>query len=390
MARNGFKVMDSDMHVLEPPDLWQRYIDSEFKEIAPLGLTSNNVSDLRVVHPEDGRLWGHRPPNHTRNVSRGHNFDRTQNAYRHYSEMGWSAEAQLEGMDVEGVDIAVLYPTRGLLVFAEPHMEPRFAAAIARAYNDWLHDFCSTDPKRLLGAGMISPFSIEDAVSEARRCVEELGFRAIFVRANVVNDHNWHDSYYEPLWDTLEMLRVPLGFHEASGSGWQQVGEKFDPNFMLRRTFAQPVEQMLALAAMCGGGVLARHPKLKVAFLEANSTWLPWLLWRLDEAWEREGDVYTPDVTRAPSEYFKRQCYTSIEPDEEAVRDVIQRLGNDFIVFSTDYPHSDSKFPHAVETFLELPLTDEEKRKILWDNCVSLYDMGDQASGDTAGVASPG
>ncbi len=375
MAKNGFKVMDSDMHILEPPDLWQRYIDREFKAVAPLGLTSEKVSDLRLVHPEDGRMWGLAPANRIGDAFWGRNFESRQDAYRPYSEKGWSAEAQLEGMDVEGVDIAVLYPTRGLLVFSESHMDPRLAAAIARAYNDWLYDFCSTDPKRLFGAGMISPFSNEDAASEARRCVKELGFRAIFLRANIINDHNWYEPYYEPLWDTLEELNVPLGFHEASGIGWRQVGENFEPNFMLRRSYAQPVEQMLALGSMCAGGVLVRHPKLKVAFLEANSTWLPWLLWRLDEAWEREGDVWSPDVTMAPSAYFKRQCYTSVEPDEEPVKGVIEQLGNNFILFSTDYPHTDSKFPYAVETFLGLPITDQDKRKILWDNCASFYDL---------------
>ena len=92
---------------------------------------------------------------------------------------------------------------------------------------------------------------------------------------------------------------------------------------MLRRVFAQPIEQMLALGSFCGGGVLARHPKLRVAFLEANCSWLPWLLWRLDEAWELDGDVFAPDLKMKPSEYFKRHCVVSIEPDELIANNVI-------------------------------------------------------------------
>ena len=88
---------------------------------------------------------------------------------------------------------------------------------------------------------------------------------------------------------------------------------------MLRRVYAQPMEQMVALGSFCAGGVLARHPKLRVAFLEANCSWLPWLLWRLDEGWEREGDVWAPDVKRPPSEYFKGQCVVSVEPDEATI-----------------------------------------------------------------------
>ena len=142
---------------------------------------------------------------------------------------------------------------------------------------------------------------------------------------------------------------------------------------MLRRAVAQPMEQMLGMVSLCSGGVLARHPKLRVAFLEANCTWLPWLLWRLDEGWEREGDIWAKDLTMAPSEYFKRQVFVSVEPDEAGVKYVIDFIGTDRLVFSTDYPHGDSKFPHAVESFLKLQITQDAKRKILWDNCAEFY-----------------
>ena len=130
-----------------------------------------------------------------------------------------------------------------------------------------------------------------------------------------------------------------------------------------------------AAAGVVAGGVLARHAKLRVAFLEANCSWLPWLLWRLDEGWEREGDVWAPDVTMAPSDYFKRQCVVSAEPDEATIKHVIDHLGGRSIVFSTDYPHGDSKYPEAVDHFLELPITEDDKRSILWGNCAHYYAM---------------
>ena len=250
---------------------------------------------------------------------------------------------------------------------------PEFAAALARAYNNWLYDFCEKNPNRLLGAGMISPFDIDEAVVETKRCVKELGFRAIFMRSNITNGRNWYDDYYEPLWSLLEELEIPLGFHESSSTAGRQIGDNFEPNFMLRRIVAQPMEQMLGLVSLCSGGVLARHPKLRVAFLEANCTWLPWLLWRLDEGWEREGDVWAKDLAMAPSEYFKRQVFVSVEPDEAGVKYVIDYIGTDRLVFSTDYPHGDSKFPHAVESFLKLEINQDDKRKILWDNCAEFY-----------------
>jgi len=278
-------------------------------------------------------------------------------------------------MDVERIDVAVLYPSRGLGVLTYSDMDPRFAAAIARAYNDWMFDFCQTDTTRLLGAGMISVFDIGDAVEETRRVVQELKFRAVFLRSNIVNGKTWHDPYYEPLWDTLEGLNIPVGFHEASGSRSRQSGEHFEPNFGLRRVYAQPFEQMLGLGSFVAGGILERHPGLRVAFLEANCSWVPWLLWRLDEGYEREGDVFMPELTMAPSDYFKRQCTVSVEPDEGPARYMIEEFGSDQIVFSTDYPHGDSRYPAAVESFLKLPLSDEDKRKILWDNCARFYSV---------------
>jgi uncharacterized protein len=376
MAKQGFKILDSDMHVMEPPDLWQRYIDGKYRARAPRGVTSDNVRDLRMVYP-DGREWSRKTTRENRS-DRGQNFERNQEIYRLHAERGWTAEVQLEAMDIEGIDVAVLYPTRGLRALVVDDMEPDFAAAIARAYNDWLYDFCQQDPERLIGAGMISPYAMRDAVDETRRCAQELGFRAVFLRANPLVNHQWHDDYYEPLWQALEEFGLSLGFHESTGTGKRHMGERLEPNLMLRRVYAQPMEQMVVLGSFCAGGVLARHPKLRVAFLEANCSWLPWLLWRLDEGWEREGDVWAPDVTLRPSEYFKRQCVVSVEPDEITVKYVIDHMGSNTIVFSTDYPHGDSKYPEAVDHFLQLPLANDAKRNILWDNCAAYYAMQDK------------
>jgi predicted TIM-barrel fold metal-dependent hydrolase len=369
MAKSGFKVFDSDMHIMEPPDLWERYIVPEFRSRAPRGRTSENVRDLGVIFPNV-------PPDTRRTKGtphRGRNFNRNQDIYRDHSARGWTGEVQLEAMDTEGIDMAVLFPTRGLGILTYPDQDPRFAAAMARAYNDWLHDFCKVDPNRLLGAGMISVYDIDDAIAETRRVTKDYGFRSVFLRSNVVNGKNWHDPYYDPLWNTLEEFDLPLGFHEASASHSRQCAENFEPNFGLRRVYAQPFEQMLGLGSILGGGILERHPRMKVAFLEANCSWLPWLLWRLDEGYEREGDIFMPDLKMPPSEYFKRQCFVSVEPDEAPARHTIEEFGCDQLVFSTDYPHGDSKYPHAVESFLELSLSDDDKRKILWDNCARFY-----------------
>ncbi len=365
MARGKFRVFDSDMHIMEPPDLWQRFIAPQYRSQAPRGVISENVRDLRVEMPGMPAM---------RNVRLfGRNFERNQKLYGEHARRGWSPDAQLEAMDREGLDAAVMFPSRALLVLTQPDLDPGYAHAIARAYNDWLREFCQAAPERMFGAGMVSVYDIGHAVEEAHRAVEELGFKAIFVRANMVNGKPWHDPYYGPLWRTLEKLNIPLGLHEATGSSSRQTGELFDPNFGLRRIYSQPVEQMLAMGSFINGGVLARHPKLRVAFLEANCSWVPWLIWRMDESYELEGDVYMPDLERMPSEYFRRQCLVSVEPDETPVAHMIADFGADQLVYSTDYPHGDSRYPNATESFLRLPISDADRRKILWDNCARFY-----------------
>lgn len=133
---------------------------------------------------------------------------------------------------------------------------------------------------------------------------------------------------------------------------------------------------MLALAAMITGGVLARFPRLRVGFLEGNSGWLPWWLNRLDDQWKKYGGGESIRLDGLPSEYFRRQCYIGTDVDEELLSVVIDEVGDDNIVMSTDYPHADGPFPHGTETFLNLPgVSLESKRKILWDNCVKLYGL---------------
>ncbi len=370
--KSGFKVMDSDIHIVEPPDLWQRYVAPEFKDRAPYGL-AESVGDMSLFGP-DGVLWGPRMTgSEEKTRMSGEQYSKNRMRYKPYDDRGWTGEVELDGMDAEGIDVAVVYPSRGIYILSNPGMDPRLAAALARAYNDWLYDFCQADPTRLIGAGMISPFDVEDAVSEAHRCVKDLGFKGVFLRPNQINNRNWHDPYYGPLWSALEELGVPIGFHEGSGSALPQVGKQFGENYMLRHIFCHPVEQMMAAASFCAGGVLQRHPNLRAAFLEGNCSWLPFLLWRMDDHWEREGDTYAPDLKIAPSTYFKQQCFASVEADEEPAKYAIDFMGNDRLIFSTDFPHEDSKFPHSVESFLTLPITDEDKRKILWDNCAQLY-----------------
>jgi hypothetical protein len=127
-VNGGFKVFDSDMHVMEPPDLWERYIASEFKSMAPRGVTSANVRDLRLQLP--GLPVQHGGPQRRNG---GHNFEKNQQLYADHARRGWLPEVQLEAMNAEGIDVAVLFPSRGLSALTPTGMEPNLVKSIQRA-----------------------------------------------------------------------------------------------------------------------------------------------------------------------------------------------------------------------------------------------------------------
>ena len=379
MTPNGLKVADSDMHVLEPADLWQRWIDPAWRHAAPVGLTEMR-RDMRVkvksrVMLRIGRV---RPMS----GDSGAWSSEQDRVFAPAEARGWDARSQLDAMDQEGLDLAVLFPSRGLFVLGidTPQMvgidgiEPELAAAIARGYNDWLADFCKEDPKRLCGAAMVAPHDVGAAVLETRRAVEQLGMKAIFLAPGCVNRRPWHDPAYDPLWGECQRLNIPVTFH---GGGQTYLRPDFSlevlDKLMMWHVFNQPLGMMTVAVSLTGGGVLERFPKLRVGLLEGNCGWAPWLLHRLDEHYEWVGSWEAPDLKRKPSEYFRTNCFLSVEAEEETVRDYVAWFGHENLVFSTDYPHADSKFPRSVESFMTLPLSEAAKRDVLWGNWHRLY-----------------
>jgi predicted TIM-barrel fold metal-dependent hydrolase len=138
---------------------------------------------------------------------------------------------------------------------------------------------------------------------------------------------------------------------------------------------------MKAMISMICGGVFEYFPRLRVAFLEANTGWLPFWLARMERDVELYREWDAPFLKLSPREYFQRNCWVGCEGEEKELRFVIEEVGDTNIVFSTDYPHHDSEFPHSVEEFLKLPIPDASKRKILWDNCARFYGLDRTASG---------
>jgi predicted TIM-barrel fold metal-dependent hydrolase len=383
VAKRGFRVMDSDLHTMEPDDLWQRYLDGPFRRGSPRFARDprgpSNQPTIRVGDLTIGQMTLR-----AASVRAAADLERRAFArHPHYAvaaERGYDAPSHLQAMDIEGIDVAILYGTRGRQVLMHDELDPELAAALARAHNDWTRDFCQADPVRLRFAAQVAFHDIGLAVREARRAVRELGAVAVVGNPNPVNGRHIHDPEVEPLWEAIEELGVPVGFHPTGLSSLRDdIAQRMldHPNGRMIGTAARnPMELMLAFASLAAGGVLERHPGLRCAFLEGTCGWVPWWLWRLDETWEKFGPGSEVRVSALPSEYFRRQCFVAADADEKVLGQVVAAIGDDGIVVSTDYPHADGLFPRAIEEFLALEgLGDKSKAKILWDNCARLYPL---------------
>lgn len=386
-ANSRIRVFDSDLHIVEPPELFEKYLGEKYR--GHIVRSSRAAYECAMpffriddhIMPDFRNLPATLSPDQREDIiTNSPRFqqviDKSRFKYKPYFEMGWNGRTFLRAMDEEGVDLTVLYPTSALLAMGTDKIEAELAGAIARAYNDYLHDFCAADRKRLYGAAMISVHDVRIGVAEAKRAVNELGCKSIFLRPNLVKGRVWYDDYYEPLWTLAEDLGVPICFHEGLGASLPHAGDVFGTNIFLRHVACHPIEMMLTLMQFCGGGILEKHPGLRVAFLEGNIGWAPWLLDRLDDHYKLEFGVTSATLPHPPSFYFKRQCYLSAECDENLIGVATKELGSRNMVFSTDFPHPDAKFPRAVRTFMDSDKIDTvTKKQILWDNCVALYGM---------------
>jgi predicted TIM-barrel fold metal-dependent hydrolase len=382
----GYKVVDADSHVMEPDDLWERFLDQRFHSYAPKTVRIRPGHDNWMSTTVMGHWWG--STDHVTQFpyigdGKGGRMSYLA-AYREYIDMGFSPEAYLLYMDRAGIDCAVLYPTLTLHATTVPDMPADAAAAIKRAYNNWLYEFCNGGKGRLIGVGALDLRDVETAMGEARRCVQELGFKAVYILPGTpYADRPLDHPYWEPLWSEVERLGVPLGTHEAmfhknGNVGW--VGERQTERTQMRYA---PVAVTFGLGEMVGammfaGLICAKHPKLHVLFTESSvgwaATWLPFL----DEKWERSklwGDTVLPE--HSPSYYFKRQCSISGEAGEPGYAYAVQGGIEDCLMMATDFPHPEvPEFPRVVDPFFDGKhgkLPEHVLKKVLWDNPARVF-----------------
>ena len=372
--RNQYNVIDADGHILEPLDLWDKYIDPKFRDRAPRLVKGENGKE-RLVMDETVVGDGNRGIGRIGAVGARQGVVAADTMeYKDGKAGGFDPHARIPDMDADGIDAAFLYPSLGL--FSGAIHDPVLAAAVCRAYNRWLADYCKPYPDRLFGVAMLPLQSVELAIDEMRFAKKELGFHAGFIRPNPYSDKMIHEARYEPFWAAAEDLDFAIGFHEGASSGMPTVGvDRFDGRGA-RHIISHTMEMMLAAMSVIWGGIADRHPKLRVGFLESGGGWIaPWLD-RMDRHFDDQG-FNDSGLSMRPSEIFQRNCWISFEPVEGSIKVLADYIGPHKILWATDYPHPDGFFPGAPKMIEERMqgLSPQTRHQIMAGGAMGFYGL---------------
>ncbi len=371
----AYNVVDADGHILEPLDLWDRYIDPKFRDRAPRLIVDNKTGKQCLVMEE------HIVGNQGRGIGGIGAVGARQGVvaadameYQDGKPGGFDPHKRIPDMDADGIDAAFLYPSLGL--FSGAIHDPALAAAVCRAYNRWLADYCKPYPDRLFGVAMLPMQDVDLAIAEMTFAKKELGFKGGFIRPNPYNNKMINHPDYEPFWAAAEDLDFSIGFHEGAAAGMPQVGiDRFEGRGA-RHIITHTMEMMLACLAVIWGGVCEKHPKIRIGFLESGGGWIaPWLD-RMDRHFDDQGFNDSGLKTR-PSELFQRNCWISFEPVEGSLKVLADYVGSHKIMWATDYPHPDGFFPGAPDMVRQqiAGLSPETQHNVLAGGSMGFYGL---------------
>src|SRR5256712_3143856 len=250
-------------------------------------------------------------------------------------------------MALDGVAGEVLYPAQGLFSFKGA--DTPLMSAIFRAYNDWLAEFCRTDPARLKGIAMINLDDVQDGLRELERAAR-LGLAGAMITEYPAEDRRYDHPESEPFWAAAEALDMPLSLHTATRRQGKIRGAG---DQTLRDASSRATKAFYPALSMCDmifSGVFERHPRLTLAIVEFELSWAPHVLTTMDYTYrERHGEaIYRFKDGMRPSDFFHRNVVLSFQEDAIGIR-LRDAIGVDNMMWGSDYPHSESTFPPSRE-----------------------------------------
>ena len=365
--RNGCKVVDTDCHQMEPPSMWRDFIDPRFADYAPAVDRAGGFPTMKV-EGESLTAEGKYPfstPEFLAALARGmQRFERTRSA-------GFDAASRLQDMDEQGVDVQILYPTVGGQLLGREFHDAELLAACCRAYNDWSAQYCQAAPDRLRWAAMLPVQDVSLAIEEARRTAAK-GTVGYYVRPNPNHGRLLSHRDHFPLFVEIERLDRPICIHDSGSPHLPSFGDRMDTH-VTGHMIAHPFEAMAAMMNLIWDGVFEHHPRLTVVHVEADAGWVPYWLQRMEQHYEFSGNAEHPELKLRPTEYFQRNVFVACRGDERTLKSVVDLVGDEKILFNTDYPHPDGTWPWGMQALDEQPISAESRRKIFCDNAARAF-----------------
>jgi predicted TIM-barrel fold metal-dependent hydrolase len=358
---NKFFIVSADCHVQEPNDLWVQRMPKDLHHrlpgvsVDPKGEKFQKTEGFRPIRIRDVPFEGE---------------DRLRN------QSGKTPEERLKDLAADGVDCEVLFPNKGLAMWATP--DAKFSQAMCRAYNEWAWEVFGPYNDRLAPMACIATGDIDGAVAEVQRTAK-LGFKGLSLPCKPVwgapnhEDLNYNLPELDPLWAAIQDADLPFTFHVSTGRDPRTA--RGNGGAVINYAVHSLAPTMEPIVNICASGVLERFPKLRFGSIEAGIGWVPWALTAMDEAYRKHHMWVRPKLHALPSEYFKARGFASFGEDPPGL-DLARTHGLvDNFMWANDYPHHEGTWPHsaaAIERTMGA-LTDEERAKILGLNAARVF-----------------
>jgi predicted TIM-barrel fold metal-dependent hydrolase len=371
MLPTDAKIISVDDHVIEHPRVWLDRLPAKYADVAP-----------RIVKLPDGNdTWlyeGAKSGNFALNAVAGKHPREFGMDPRSYDDMlpGCHDIAdRIKDMDIEGVWAQLCFPNfggfAGSTFFAAKDKD--LAKLCISAYNDFILDeWCAFAPDRQIPLMMVPFWDVEASVREIERTAAK-GARSIsFIEApHKLGLPSYHTDHWDPILRACEERQLPLSMH--FGSGGMPLGLAPDGDFFISIALFG-VNSMNATVDLLFSGMFYKFPNLKVALSEGGIGWMPYILERMDYSWGRHKYWCNVNADKVPSELFREHIYGCFIADQSGIEQR-HRIGIDNIMFESDYPHSDSNWPHTRKMLADAlaGVPDDEARKIVELNARKLY-----------------
>ncbi len=372
--RTEHVVVDADGHVCEPVDLWERELPAGMRERGPRVRFNDELATQQVLVEDHVAIPMGLAGLGNAGMHKNQDFGNSLNYPDDLHRGGWDPAERLAVMDAEGIDIAVLYC--GLGQSLGGFTDRALAVACHQVWNDWIADWTSKDRDRLIPTAVIPAHDPAAAAREVERA-RAMGLVAGVIRPNpVLGKPLWHPAF-DPMYEALAATGMPLGLHGAGLFDIEGTSKRMVDLMAMGTHHALILffDQYLTLSGLVYGGVLERHPDLQVLVLECGGGWIAHWMDRLDEFLEAYEWSLPAKLSLTPSEYFQRNCVISFDPGERTMGAMAELAGDGNLIWASDFPHSDAKYPGVVDELMESVghLPDDRARKILGTNAARVY-----------------